>query len=72
MDNENGSTLQDVTGAIGSLGGTAGGIIGALRGGNKSAPAPAAAPQKSNMGLILGIGAAVLGVILLVLVAGRK
>ena len=66
------NSLQNYTDAIGSLGNTAGNILGALGGGNKSSSAPPAAAPKSNMGLILGIGAAVLGVILLVLVAGRK
>lgn len=64
--------LQSYTDAIGSLGSTAGNILGALNG-NKSSPAPSAAPKSStNWGVIAAIGGAVILVLVLVVSMGGR
>lgn len=63
MDENGSPTLMDYLN-FGSR--TATGVLGALK-----KPAAAAAPTKTNWALIGGIGAAVLGVLLLVLVVGK-
>jgi hypothetical protein len=73
MNDTGGSTLNDYVGLIGSLGGTAANVYGAVKGKSSapSAPAPAKSSTPSWQ-IIAAIGAAVLGVILLVMVAGHK
>lgn len=69
---ENGSTLNDYLSTLGQLGSTAGEIVGKFNRPPSVVPPAQAQQPKTNFGLIAVIGGAILAVIVLVVLLGRK